>query len=332
MRPMVDPIATSPNAATGPSAGASRPPFVRLDVHALSAGTWPASPADFTVTGADLIAMAAAYNAGAWQAPVVIGHPETDDPAWGWVLSAGIRDDGLHLEIEVLPEMADLIESRRYQNVSLALWAADAAGNPTPGVWGIKHLGFLGAVPPAVKGLNPVRLNADGAGADTLLVTFKDPAMSDSNSMSTVQLAEREQALAAREQALAARERELLRSNLQAEFGAHVAAGRIAPADVPGLVELAERLTTAPVVTLSEGQKPALDVLRNFVSGIAPRVALGTHAAAERSAAAIKVPGVPQGYRLSEAGLDLHTRAVELQSATPGMTYLDAVRAAESNV
>lgn len=318
--------------SSGPSVGASRPLFERLTVHSLRSGTWPAEPQDLSVSDADISAIAAAYDPNRFQAPVVLGHPETDEPAWGWVMSAFAAVDGLHLEIEVLPEMATLIRERRYQHVSLALWLPGAPANPTPSTYGIKHLGFLGAAAPAVKGLAPVRLHSSSP-SDLLFVTFAESPMSDSKPdqsvANTIELSAREQALAEREQALTAREREIRRSGFEAEFGVHVAAGRLLAADVTPLVELAERLTAAPVVTLSEGNQSAVDVLRSFVAGLPSRVELGERSSAT-STPAVRAPAVPQGYRLSERGLALHASAVSLQAAKPGLSYADAARAAES--
>ncbi|MCE7932770.1 MAG: hypothetical protein DYH17_15530, partial [Xanthomonadales bacterium PRO6] len=121
----------------------------------LRAGTWPAHPRDLTLTDADLSAIAAAYEPAAYRAPVVIGHPEDDHPAYGWALGLSLADDGLWAEVEVTPELVDAIEAGHYRAVSVSLWPPGASGNPKPEGWSLKHIGFLGAKPPAVKGLAP---------------------------------------------------------------------------------------------------------------------------------------------------------------------------------
>ncbi|MDP3715502.1 MAG: peptidase, partial [Burkholderiales bacterium] len=40
-----------------------------------------------TFTEADLKASAEAYDPALHEAPIVIGHPKTDDPAYGWIKS-----------------------------------------------------------------------------------------------------------------------------------------------------------------------------------------------------------------------------------------------------
>lgn len=148
----------------------------------------------------------------------------------------------------------------------------------------------------------------------------------------SVQLAERERSLAEREAAIARRERELRRAAYAQELDAHVAAGRILPAEKPELIELMERLDGAAAVTLAEGgEKPALDVLRGFLARLPSRVTLGEHVKSQ-PVASVPLPSIPQGYRLSERGLALHTRAVEYMAAHPGTDYMTAVRAVERTI
>lgn len=302
----------------------------RVRIHALRPGTWPAAPADLTISAADIERTAAAYDTRRYQAPVVIGHPENDHPAWGWITGATAQADGLWLEAELLPEMAELVRAARYRAVSVSLWTPEAPGNPAPGAWSLKHLGFLGAAPPAVKGLAPVRLDAaEAACSITVTVTPEDRRMNDQD---TAHLAERETALAEREAALARREAQLRREGYEREIDAHVAAGRVLAADRGGLVALMERLDAAPAVTLAEaGEQPALAVLRGFLGRLPAQVDLAERAAPQRgirqAGAAI---AAPHGYRLSEAGMTLHQRALEYQAAHPGTDYIGAVRAVEN--
>lgn len=337
----MDALPESPAAAAPPTVEpaigqppASVPLLTRARIHALRPGTFPADPIELTVTVEDLLATAAAYDPARYQAPVVIGHPLTDDPAWGWVLGASADEHGLWLEVELLPEMAELVRESRYRAVSVALWTPDAPGNPQPGVWSIKHLGFLGARPPAVKGLQAVRLNND-AGQGVVSVTCEERSMSQTTptpapaAPASTQLNEREAALAAREAALNRREAELRLAGYRAEIEQHVVAGRVAATEGPSLAMLMERLTGAEAVTLSEGAStPAIDILRRHLVGLPPRVALGEHTASTAAPTA-PLPKVPQGYRLSESGLHLHTLAVAYQAAHK-TDYLAAVRAVQA--
>ncbi len=123
----------------------------------------------------DLAATAAAYDPAVHEAPVVVGHPKTDDPALGWV--SGLKCVGLRLEADFRqldPAFAEAVEAGRYKPVSAAFYAPDSPRNPKPGVYYLRHVGALGAVPPSIKGLGPLTFAED----DTVFIAFgeDDPA------------------------------------------------------------------------------------------------------------------------------------------------------------
>jgi len=117
---------------------------------------------------ADLREIAESYNPALHEAPLVIGHPKTDDPAWGWVSSVKFKEgaNGAPSELtvetkDVEPQFAELVNKRRYAKRSIALYPREAKTNPTPGKLHLKHIGFLGAVPPAIKGLPAMAFSED---------------------------------------------------------------------------------------------------------------------------------------------------------------------------
>jgi hypothetical protein len=108
----------------------------------------------------DLDKIVANYDANVHQAPVVVGHPEADSPAYGWV--EGLRRSGEALEAQlgqVDAGFEDLVKQGRFNKRSVALYS-DLGGR---GLY-LRHLGFLGAQPPAVKGLKSVFHDADSKG------------------------------------------------------------------------------------------------------------------------------------------------------------------------
>ena len=121
-----------------------------------------------TLTAADLQDMAAAYNPATHEAPLTIGHPVHDAPAYGWVKALSFADGALHADCEQSPELGELVARGRYKKVSASFYTPLAPGNPTPGKWGLRHVGFLGAQPPGIKGLKTVSF-ADGEAG---VVTF----------------------------------------------------------------------------------------------------------------------------------------------------------------
>ncbi|WP_246088759.1 hypothetical protein [Phreatobacter stygius] len=117
-----------------------------------------------TFSADDLRALASVYDAAAAPIPAVVGHPTTDAPAYGW--ATGLRYDDANERLladlgEVEPAFAEAVGAGRYKKVSFSLFPPDHPGNPKPGAWYPKHIGFLGAAAPAVPGLKPVQFSAD---------------------------------------------------------------------------------------------------------------------------------------------------------------------------
>jgi hypothetical protein len=118
-----------------------------------------------TFTAADLQAIADAYDPQLQQAPVVVGHPKTDAPAYAQVKRLVVNGDVLSYEEEQADEaFNDLRKKGRYKQRSASFYLPDAPGNPTPGRHYIKHVGWLGAAAPAVPGLKPVAFAGDDTG------------------------------------------------------------------------------------------------------------------------------------------------------------------------
>lgn len=95
-------------------------------------------------TDEDLDAIVENYAEKQDEAPIVLGHPKTDDPAYGWVSELKHEGGTLFAKLErVCPEFINWVEKGLYRKISIALDSD----------FGLRHIGFLGAVAPAVKGL-----------------------------------------------------------------------------------------------------------------------------------------------------------------------------------
>jgi len=114
-------------------------------------------------TPEDLDRLAAGYDPSLQPAPVVLGHPADDAPAYGWLRRLRRAGQSLWAQLEkVDPAFEALLRGGRFRQRSVSLYKTfPATGGPY-----IRHLGFLGAAAPAVKGLAPVRF------ADAATVSF----------------------------------------------------------------------------------------------------------------------------------------------------------------
>ena len=109
-----------------------------------------------TITPDDVSAIAAHYDKTKHEAPIVVGHPSTNAPAFGWVDKLTAENGVLYADFaEVDGDFADLVRKGRYKKVSASFYPPKHANNPDPGVYYLRHVGFLGAHPPAVKGWPP---------------------------------------------------------------------------------------------------------------------------------------------------------------------------------
>ena len=124
----------------------------------------------------DLAQIAQSYDGKAHPAPIVIGHPQTDAPAYGWVTGLEVKDGKLVADFaDIEPEFSALVKAKRYRKISASFWSPSAPSNPTPGQWSLKHVGFLGAASPAVPGLKDAEFNANESG----IVSFGDDDIAD---------------------------------------------------------------------------------------------------------------------------------------------------------
>lgn len=118
----------------------------------------------------DVAATVAAYDPAVHEAPFVVGHPRHDLPAYGWVKTLSFADGALNAEPQQIdPAFAELVAAGRYKKISASFYHPESPSNPVPGVYYLRHVGFLGAQPPAVKGLRSPEFNE----TDEKVVSFE---------------------------------------------------------------------------------------------------------------------------------------------------------------
>lgn len=121
-------------------------------------------------TEADLKATAEAYDPALYEAPLVVGHPKLSAPAYGWVKSLAFAGTLDAEPDQVEPAFAEMVNKGHFKKISASFFLPLAKDNPKPGVYYLRHVGFLGAAAPAVKGLK----SASFAGSEEGVIEFGD--------------------------------------------------------------------------------------------------------------------------------------------------------------
>ena len=101
----------------------------------------------------DLNFIAQSYKPEEDEAPIVIGHPLDNSPAYGWVSSLEVTEDGKLVadaqDEKLHPDFLSAVQEGRYKKRSISL---------TPD-GKLRHIGFLGGAAPAVKGLADIQFS-----------------------------------------------------------------------------------------------------------------------------------------------------------------------------
>jgi hypothetical protein len=103
-------------------------------------------------TEEDLDQVVGTYAPDQHEAPLIIGHDQTDStPALGWVKNLWRKGSQLWGKVELTPKAEKLIKDGVFKKVSSSFYLPDAETNPHPGKLALRHLGLVSI--PAVKGL-----------------------------------------------------------------------------------------------------------------------------------------------------------------------------------
>lgn len=131
----------------------------------------------------DLQQTALAYDRRLGKAPLVIGHPADDRPAFGSVYGLVVRNSTLEAIVdEVATAFQEAVNIGRFKKVSASFYTPTAPANPRPGRYYLKHVGFLGAMAPAVKGLADAHFAEFSVAANWVpVVAFGQPSYSMSD-------------------------------------------------------------------------------------------------------------------------------------------------------
>ncbi len=110
------------------------------------------------VTREDLDRVVRNYDPSFHEAPVTVGHPVDNMPAFGWIERLAVDGDVLLArEKQVDPAFNELRQAGRYKKRSASFYTG-ADGK----IAGLRHVGYLGALPPEVKGLRDLKFDDNG--------------------------------------------------------------------------------------------------------------------------------------------------------------------------
>jgi hypothetical protein len=105
-------------------------------------------------TDSDLKEMASNFDAGD-SFPIVVGHPKTNSPAFGWGADVKVEDGAIFAKFDKLdPKFIEWGQRGNIRNRSVKIVKG-------PKGYKIAHVGFLGAAPPAVEGMASIEFAAE---------------------------------------------------------------------------------------------------------------------------------------------------------------------------
>ncbi len=245
-------------------------------------------------------------------APIVKGHPKTDAPAFGWIERLARRGDKLLAKaIDADPKFVEEVRKGLYRKISMAIYPDMT----------LRHVGFLGAASPAVKGLELAKFT-DGDDFSVYANKMKYDDRTDSPDELTL-LKKQNREFAEKVKTL----EKHVRLKEFREFATELSAGKslFEPGRASDLIDILEAASDYDA-RFAESEEPNLaEKIKDFISGMKPPAPLGEFAFGTPA----PIEEEFGGRRVNEERLALHKAAREIQSQTPGISYEEAALEAE---
>lgn len=279
----------------------------------------------------DLDKIAKTYNPARHEAPIVIGHPRDNSPAWGWVNEIKKTGGSLFAKFkDVVPEFADLVKTGMFKKRSISLYP-DLS---------LRHIGFLGGMPPAVKGLEDVKFSEDENATTIEFEETEKPGqepeknkggnnMDENVTQLQEKLAEKDKTLGEYAEKLKTAEDELKSinkelENLKAESRKAeseafceklINEGKILPVQKPAVISLMEIAHSAGDYDFSEGKKSVVEVFKSFMESLSKQINLSEVATKDKAGKSpVQSTGAEFGENVDPERLSIHNRALEIVS------------------
>lgn len=284
-----------------------------------------------TWTRDDLDAIVKKYDPVKHEAPVVIGHPKDNAPAWGWIEALKREGDILLARAkQLVPEFVEMVKQGRFKKRSMSLYPDMT----------LRHVGFLGAMPPAVKGLEDVafneneticvesefeeHLNLDTGGKkemdeikelkDKLAAAEKTNAEKDK----VIQdFSEKNKQEAERTKVIEEKNKKLESEKRTFEFkefcGKLTTDGKLTPNQSKLAMEHMEAIHDKGEFEFAEGKKPILESFKGFLNSLSKQIEFGEVAGKDKVAEHSEGARASEydGKNVDEDRMKLHTQALE---------------------
>lgn len=299
---------------------------------------------------ADIAGMVASYDPALREAPLTVGHPASNLPAYGWVASLNRTANGrLAMDTRAVePQFAEMVREQRFPKRSASFYPPSHPNNPKPGGWYLRHVAFLGAQPPAIAGLKDIQFaEADNAGTvnfseapaptpttpppqkDTMdkemqaQLDAANKATADANAALQASQAATKEATA--KLASFAEAAKVQRTAGHVSFAeGEVKAGRLLPKDQGAAVAVLDLLADSQPVEFSEGnttQKVTpVEWLKGLIASAKPVVSFGEHAPGTGYQ-----PGAGSAKGKTDAEIDTAAKAYARQNKVSYAEGLSAV-------
>lgn len=252
-------------------------------------------------------------------APVVKGHPKDDAPAFGWVKRLARRGDRLVAFVDdIAKDFAKEVRQGKFKRVSVALY---------PDLM-LKHIGFLGAAAPAVKGLAEASFTEEEG---IVAYSFSDFYLDEDD---THLLQEENEALkreidVIRKEKRLREFREYANALIADENGAKILPSQAA--DLVDLLELAFRMDkNLEHSDTADSKTTAVKHVKNFVENLKP--VFNVNEFAEHKNRVHHTDFEQEHKNVNPERLRIHEKAIEFLDSTPGLSYEEAVIAAQKEL
>jgi hypothetical protein len=125
------------------------------------------------------------YSGGTHEAPAVLGHPEDNGPAYGWVSALRVNGNKLEAQFKDVDENFEaIVRDGKFKKRSASFYV-DSESAPGKKAPYLRHVGFLGATPPAVKGLRDIQFSEGETLTFDSTINFSEDDMNQ-NDLETV--------------------------------------------------------------------------------------------------------------------------------------------------